>query len=134
MLVYIKPLSIFPELHSDTLFGAITYAISELYPNKIDELLNEFKSQPPFLLTSPFPVAFLNDKSIKFYPKLIIKSSDEIRHDINLFKKYKKVNYLEEDIFFKLVNGDLTEEDILNNFDKYHYFNGLLMRDRKSVV
>ena len=33
MLIYIKPLSTFPKLHSDTLFGALTSAISELYPN-----------------------------------------------------------------------------------------------------
>lgn len=37
MLVYIKPLSMFPKLHSDTLFGALTSAINELFPDKIDE-------------------------------------------------------------------------------------------------
>ena len=42
MLVYIKPLSMFPKLHSDTLFGALTSAIGELFPNKVEEIKASF--------------------------------------------------------------------------------------------
>ena len=65
MLVYIKPLSTFPKLHSDTIFGAITYAISELYPDLVDGMINEFESRkPPFLISSAFPVIFNDDEKI----------------------------------------------------------------------
>ena len=61
MLVYIKPLSTFPKLHSDTLFGALTSAVSELYPDKVEDMLNEFKNNnPPFFISSTFPVIFRN--------------------------------------------------------------------------
>lgn len=56
MLIYLKPLSIFPELHSDTLFGAITYAISQLYPEKVDEMVKSFEDEPPFIISSTFPL------------------------------------------------------------------------------
>ena len=86
MLVYIKPLSTFPKLHSDTLFGAITYAISELYPDKVDEMIKEFESgMPPFLLSSTFPVIYVNDSKIKFYPK-IISNSDLTEFDSKILK------------------------------------------------
>lgn len=65
MLVYLKPLSIFPELHSDTLFGAITYAINQLYPDKVSEMIKEFEDVPPFILSSTFPFAFNNEESLK---------------------------------------------------------------------
>ena len=46
MLIYLEPLSLFPELHSDTIFGALTYAIKELYgEEKVKEMretLNEW--------------------------------------------------------------------------------------------
>ena len=61
MLIYLKPLSIFPELHSDTLFGAITYAISQLYPEKVDEMVKFFEDEPPFIISSTFPFIFKED-------------------------------------------------------------------------
>lgn len=132
MLVYIKPLSIFPDLHSDTLFGAITYAISELYPELVDEMINNFNNEPPFILSSTFPFAFENNLKIKFYPKILLKHED-YEVDIDIGKKYKKINYLEEDIFFKLINGQLNEEDILNNFSNYYSHNGLLMTKNHGI-
>ena len=42
MLIYLEPLSLFPELHSDTIFGALTYAIKELYgEEKVKEMTNQ---------------------------------------------------------------------------------------------
>ena len=98
MLIYLKPLSIFPELHSDTLFGAITYAISQLYPEKVDEMVKSFEDEPPFIISSTFPFIFKEDfengKKIKFYPKIIFpqKSKDlEEKYHPKDFKEYKKV-------------------------------------------
>ena len=133
MLVYIKPLSTFPKLHSDTLFGALTSAISELYPDLVDEMLNEFEAgNPPFLISSAFPVIFNEDEKIKFYPKLII-NSDLSGIDSKVIKDYKKVDYIEEKLFHGLINGDLSEKDILNNYNKYYRFSNLLMSEKADV-
>ena len=133
MLVYIKPLSTFPKLHSDTLFGALTSAISELYPDLVDEMLNEFEAgNPPFLISSAFPVIFNEDEKIKFYPKLII-NSDLSGIDSKVIKDYKKVDYIEEKLFHGLINGDLSEKDILNNYNKYYRFSNLFMSEKADV-
>ena len=135
MLVYIKPLSLFPKLHSDTLFGAILYSISELYPNKVDELLDSFKKgEPPFVLTSTFPFIYSQDEKVRFYPKLILnnKKSNEVKNR-DILKEFKKIEYFEEEIFFKLINGEISENEILNNFDSYYKSGNLLMGKEYSI-
>ncbi|MGL4670583.1 MAG: type III-A CRISPR-associated RAMP protein Csm4 [Methanobacteriaceae archaeon] len=128
MLVYLEPLSIFPELHSDTLFGAICYAISELFPEKIDDIINEFRSSPPFLTSSAFPFAFNENNKIRFFPKIIFNQySEENSYDVSNFKKYKKVEFIEEDIFFNLISGKLKESEIINNLENYNITNGFLV-------
>ena len=127
MLIYIKPLSTFPKLHSDTLFGAITSAISELYPEILEDMLKEFSDgRPPFILSSAFPYIYNEETKVRFYPKIILDyDSSSINRDI--LKKYKKVNFIEEDIFLSLINGDLTELDILNKYGEYYESGSLLM-------
>lgn len=133
MLVYIKPLSTFPKLHSDTLFGALTSAISELYPDLIEKMLKEFEEgRPPFLISSTFPVIFNDDEKIKFYPKLIM-DSDLSNIDPKTLKDYKKVEYIEEELFNALIKGDLTEKDLLNNYDNYYRSLNLLMSEKLNV-
>ena len=44
-IVYLKPKSTFPFLSSDSLFGAITYALSELYPDKLNDFLKRFEDK-----------------------------------------------------------------------------------------
>ena len=127
MLIYIKPLSTFPKLHSDTLFGAITSAISELYPEILEDMLKEFSDgRPPFILSSAFPYIYNEETKVRFYPKIILDyDSSSINRDI--LKKYKKINFIEEDIFLSLINGDLTELDILNKYGEYYESGSLLM-------
>ena len=130
MLVYIKPLSIFPELHSDTLFGALTFAINQLYPDKTETILEEFKNNVPFFLSSPFPFIYgENDEKVKFFPKI------NLNQDLNLndsvfddLKKYKKVKFVEEEIFYNIINGQLNESDILNNYSDYSSSGSFLMK------
>ena len=130
MLVYIKPLSTFPKLHSDTLFGALTSAISELYPDLVEKMLNEFKQgRPPFLISSTFPVIYDNDKKIKFYPK-IIWDNDFKDISSTVIKDYKKVDYIDEKLFYSLLNGDLSEKDLLNDYENYFRFSNLLMSEK----
>ena len=117
MLVYITPLSIFPELHSDTLFGALTFAINQLYPDKTDTILEEFKNNVPFFLSSPFPFIYSeNDEKVKFFPKINLnKRTDKNDSLFDEMKKYKKIKFVEEEIFYNIINGKLNESDILNN-------------------
>ncbi|WP_298534917.1 type III-A CRISPR-associated RAMP protein Csm4 [uncultured Methanobrevibacter sp.] len=130
MLVYLKPLSIFPELHSDTLFGAITYAVSELYPELVADMINAFKEEPPFVLSSTFPFVFKQNINVRFYPKIITKKSskdESVIIDSQDFKDFKDVEYLEEQLFFELINGNLTESDILKDFKSYNVINKILL-------
>lgn len=127
MLIYIKPLSTFPKLHSDTLFGAITAAISELYPDMVEDMLYEFENgRPPFILSSAFPYIYNDDTKIRFYPK-IIQDYDSSEIDRDVLKKYKKISFIDEEIFLGLINGDLTEIDLLNEYGKYYESGSLLM-------
>lgn len=133
MLIYIKPLSTFPKLHSDTLFGAITYAISELYPDLVNEMISKFEEdKPPFILSSAFPVIFNKTEKIKFYPKLIM-DSDLSDIDSKVIKDYKKVKYIEENIFNSLINGEMSEREILENYEDYVHFSNLLLTQEIDV-
>lgn len=133
MLIYLKPLSLFPDLHSDTLFGAITFAISELYPEKVDEMISEFNNnQPPFLISSAFPFAYCGEEKIRFFPKLILNQKEN-NLDTDTLKKYKNIKFMEEDLFYDLIKGDISELDILNNFNDYYSFKGFLMKNDYGI-
>lgn len=137
MLVYIKPLSIFPKLTSDTIFGAIISAISELYPNLIEDLIEEFKEVPPFLISSAFPFIYNGEEKVRFFPKIIINEKIEnykfSSETIDNKKKFKKVHYVEEEIFFKMASGHLKESDIVNNFENYRIHGNLLSKSNLRI-
>lgn len=128
MLVYIKPKSLIPKLHSDRLFGALTSVISELFPEELDNMISDFKNNsPPFLLSSTFPCIWINNEKIRFFPKIIGNESC-IGAKLNDLKDYKKVEYLEESLFFDLINCKLSEKDILNNYGNYSRVKNLLTK------
>ena len=134
MLIYIKPLSVFPKLHSDRLFGAFISAISELYPDKVDEIINDFKSNnPPFIISSTFPAISIDDEKLRFFPKIIINNSLNKTFNLDDLKDFKKVEYYEERIFFDIINGKLSEEEILTNYNNYHRISNFLMLKDKEV-
>jgi len=135
MLIYIKPLSVFPELHSDKLFGAIFSTIVELYSEKIDDIINDFKNNnPPFIISSTFPSICVDSEKIRFFPKVIVNNSSNKTFDLNDYlKDFKKVEYYEEDIFFDIINGNLSENDILSNYNEYHRVNNLLMVKNRDI-
>lgn len=139
MLVYIKPLSIFPKLHSDTLFGALISAINELYPEKIGEILTEFRENPPFLISSPFPYFFNCNDKIRFYPKIISNDESEVEKQIDSEKlsnrkKFKKIQYIEEDLFFRMLNGKLKESSIIRDLNKYKITGNLLYESNVKIL
>lgn len=125
MLVYIKPLSMFPKLHSDRLFGAFLSAISEMYPDKVDEIVKDFESDnPPFLISSTFPVLCVGEEKIRFLPKIIL--NDNIDSSVEQ-KDIKKVDFIEEKIFNDILEGKLSQGDILKNYHNYTRIKNLLM-------
>lgn len=128
MLVYIKPLSMFPKLHSDRLFGAFLSAISEIYPNKINEIIKDFESDnPPFLISSTFPVLYVGDEKIRFLPKIILNDKIDSSVSQKDIKDFKKIEFIEEKIFNDILDGELSQGDILKNYDKYTRIKNLLM-------
>jgi CRISPR-associated protein Csm4 len=125
MIIYLKPRSAFPELHSDTIFGALCRAISELYDDKTLRSIIAFDEKPPFILSSAFPFVYSNGEKIHFFPKPIEepKKTDSVGMDI--VKKWEKVNYIEETIFESWRAGEIDEDKILREFDRYKVSDGL---------
>lgn len=140
MIIYLKPISTFPELHSDTIFGALTYAINKLYPEITNKMISSFiENKPPFILSSAFPFIF-NDKEdfetgnkTKFFPKIILANINNKEHDYKILKEYKKVNYLDEKIFFNLILGKINEDKIISNFNNYTKFKDMLMNKKENI-
>ena len=128
MLVYIKPKSLFPELHSDKIFGAILSALAELYPSKINEIKVRFQDDnPPFLISSAFPFIELENRKIRFFPKIFIDEESLFSGDMEIIKKFDKIQYYQEDIFFKILMGEISINNILNNFDDYYIIDNFLL-------
>ena len=134
MLVYIKPKSLFPELHSDKLFGAILSTMADLYPSKIDEVIDKFQSnQPPFIISSAFPFLEIENRKIRFFPKVLVDEEILFSGEMDTIKKFEKIKYFQEDIFFKILMGDISINDILNNFDDYYTVDDLLLVEELDI-
>lgn len=126
MHVYLQPQSSFPPLHSDTIFGSILYAISQLYPEEaVESIVNEFKDEsldPPFMISSAFPY-IQGEEKIRLFPKII---EEPVKADPEKVKAFKKVEFIEEDIFLKWASGGLNEKKIIDNLDEYYLHENLL--------
>jgi len=133
-------------LHSDTIFGAILSAISELYPNDIDEIVSKFRENPPFIVSSAFPYIFNETEKTRFFPKIIevenkSKISNNNKYDFSdeylaTKKKFKKVDFIEEDLFFKLASGNIDGYDLIWNLVKkeYNILNNNLLLEVDTVT
>lgn len=125
MIIYIEPKSLFPQLSSDTIYGAIFSAISNLYED-FNEFLDLFKKSPPFLISSAFPYIGKGEK-IHFFPKPIGGVPElENMKDVEGIKKLKKVKYIHESIFNKWIIGHINEAILLNNIKQYEIKDGLI--------
>lgn len=120
MLVYIYPISLFPDLHSDKIFGAILATMNDLFPSIIDNVIKRFKqNNPPFIISSAFPFIEINDNKIRFYPKIMLNEEIEFKEDLDVIKNFDDVKFLQEEIFLDILNGNLSYEEILNNYEDY---------------
>lgn len=123
MIIYLKPRSLFPTLHSDTIFGALIYTIKEIYPEIFQELLEKFKKgNPPFLVSSAYPYIQEDDEKIKFFPKPLLEPGKF--DDMESSKKIRKYRYIEESIFNSWINKG--EKEIGQRMDDYLLRDGLL--------
>ncbi|MBQ6218763.1 MAG: type III-A CRISPR-associated RAMP protein Csm4 [Methanosphaera sp.] len=131
MIIYINPKSTFPHLHSDTIFGALCKVLSEFYPNFMDELINDFENKPPFILSSTYPYIQLENSKKHLLPKINIvsKVTSNNPNTITQAKKYKKVKYLDEEIFLDLIHGTLTSNDIIHDIDEYTIKSNILTKE-----
>ncbi|MDO9539324.1 MAG: type III-A CRISPR-associated RAMP protein Csm4 [Methanocalculus sp.] len=123
--VYLTPRSLFPgSLPSNTLFGAICHAMADL-GGPVDELIAEYASSPPFLLTSAFP--FIGEKEkIHFLPKPIqpiTKMPKEEQFDA--VKKIKKVSLVSSQLFSALLKKEMTADALIDTIDRYTITKGM---------
>lgn len=123
MIIYLNPRSLFPTLHSDTIFGALIYTTKEIYPEIFQEMLERFKNgNPPFLISSAYPYIQGEEDKIRFYPKPLLEP--EKHDDLEVSKKIRKSRYIEESIFKSWIQGG--EKEISQNIDEYLLQDGLL--------
>ncbi len=135
LIVHIEPRSIFPSLHSDTLFGAICFAIEQIHGNDVlTKIIERFKNKPPFLLSSTFPYVKSENGRIHFLPKPIedIEKIKDYKKFIDSFKIFKSAKYISKDIFNDWINGRIDGTYILQNMDKYNIKEGLLFPKEKQ--
>ncbi|MEN4018771.1 MAG: type III-A CRISPR-associated RAMP protein Csm4 [Methanobacterium sp.] len=132
MLVYLQPQSSFPHLHSDTIFGSVIYAISQLYGEELESIVAKFKDEnldPPFLVSSAFPYIQGTEK-IRLFPKII---DEPVKADPEKVKAFKKVEFIEESIFVKWSSGTLDEKKIIDNLNDYYLHENMLFMDKPDV-
>lgn len=126
--IRLHPRSLFPlTIPSDTIFGAICSAASDLGYD-IDSLLLRFaSSSPPFILSSAFPFVkpdvyryFFPLPIVPPYPFTITEESLEGQ------KMVKETRFVYSEIFLDLMKGNLTENDLIEKHDSYELHNGML--------
>ena len=107
----LSPFKSFPE--SYTIFGAICWGIRILFgEDMLNDLLEEFKENPPFLISSPI----LKLKDAVYFPKPVLCSGDiEIQtyKDYEMFKKVKETKYITQEAFKEILDGKIkTREEL----------------------
>lgn len=134
--VYLWPRgSLASDLGSDTLFGAVCWAIQVLGLADVGALLEEWEREPPFAFSSAFPVCQVDvegqGKTVRFYPcpplpeptpyqidKLIEGEPDARKAKVQAMeraKQLKKVAWLSEELFARIVCGELDAAGIFHS-------------------
>ena len=80
--VYLRPrCALAGGIHSDTLFGALCWAIRAVYGvAHLEALLESPDVSPPFAISSTFPCLWCGDQKVRFYPKPLLPNlhSDQV--------------------------------------------------------
>jgi len=129
-VAYLKPCSAFPRMmHSDTIFGAICSAINELFGRSEMEKMKESK----FLVSSAFPFSKVDDNTAHFFPKPILMPKKVPSNLMEKAKKYKKISLLHHRTFENIINGKLTELEIIENIERYSLQHGALFPKEEKL-
>lgn len=113
------------SLRSDTLWGLIISALSVLKSKfEIDQLVNLLlEDEPPFVISSVMNFTKNeNGKIIHYFPKPIACTFEyDIDSAIKMtyYKKFKKLNIINQSIFEDLINGNISDKDLFRNFVLY---------------
>ena len=103
------------ELHSDTLFGLICWAIRQVFSEtRLVELLKDFADgQPPFLLSSAFPCVKDGTGWKPFLPRPLLPPPEPVaelsREEAQRLKQYKRLRYIPADHFNQFLQGDHSD-------------------------
>ncbi len=134
--VYLRPRgTLASEIGSDTLFGAICWAIRALYgASRLREMLLGFNDGPPFVLSSAFPYLERGGERVRFFPRpLLAKLKSEqvdslakkrsrpawgpLAHKhavVEVIERAKKleVPFVSERLFDQIVRGEVNTETL----------------------
>lgn len=113
-------------LHSDTLWGNLIYAYRMLYGvGEASKLLTKFLSNnPPFIVSSIYPFQKnKKDGNITYYfPKPItgvnIRDANN-PEEMAYMKEYKKVRYIDKEMFGNFLNGEYDDNNLFERFYKW---------------
>jgi len=125
MIVYLKPRAPFSKSppRSDTLFGAIAWALRMLFgEDELIKLLEQFdealerQNPEPFLVSSLFPFVESRSGRTLFLPRPLLGSdlSPEIddQQSYRLYRKLLKTDWVSQSIFADLTKGKASELDL----------------------
>lgn len=125
MIVYLKPRAPFAQAvpRSDTLFGAVAWAIRLLYGEpELAELLGRFDAAiqadapPPFVLSSLFPYLKHENSTLRFLPRPLAAPAQmalNTPQKYQLAKKLKQAALLSEAVFASVAQGELNDDGLL---------------------
>ncbi|MFH1581741.1 MAG: type III-A CRISPR-associated RAMP protein Csm4 [Pseudomonadota bacterium] len=143
-IIHLAPRSNYEvALHSDTLFGAICWGIRMLFgEERLVQVIDEYKTSPPFLLSSAFPFKFDGKDYKYFLPKPVLKpltiknlaqfiekaeDKKETYHSkklhaieiANKYKKFKKIKLIGISSFRKILKRPDEAELFTDYLDKH---------------
>ena len=113
--VYLQPHGAYRhELHSDTLFGLICWAIHQVFSEaRLVELLKSFAAgQPPFLISSAFPCAKDGDGWKPFLPRPLFPPEPVeklSKEEAQRLKRYKRLRYIPVDHFKQFLQSKYSD-------------------------
>ena len=124
MIVYLKPRAPFAQAvpRSDTLFGAVAWAIRLLYGEpELVKLLGQFDEAieadaPPFVLSSLFPYLNHDGSKLRFLPRPLQTPAQmalDTPQKHQLAKKLKQATLLSEAVFAAVAKGELNDDHLL---------------------
>jgi len=138
--------SLASELGSDTLFGAVCWAIRDLGLTDVEALLEGFNTRPRFAFSSTFPILRVKGQNgngppeaqVRFYPRPLLPglspqqvdtlAEEKQGHEPHLSskaakvrgvgtaKQLKEIMYLSEDLFTEMVRGQTNTEGLFRRF------------------